>query len=104
VQAVPRAPELALPPDVRKFCEARGVLDYLNLALRLAAQTFELDGDPRMTVETDPETDEESVVIDVSSPVGCDEALEQEHQFTRQWVASVPPDVIGTFCLILNIA
>ena len=104
MQAIPSAAELAFPPDVRKFCEDHGILDYLGLALRLATHTFELDGDPRLTLETDPETDEESVAIDISSQIGCDEALELERQFTRQWVQSVPPDAIGMIRLILNIA
>jgi hypothetical protein len=104
MQAMSNAPDLALPPDVRKFCEDRGIVDYLRLALQLAAQTFQLRSDPLVTIETDPETDEEAVVIDVSSPMGCDEAVERKLQYSRQWVQSVPPDVIGTIRLILSIA
>jgi len=104
VQAIQNVAELAFPPEVRKFCEDRGVLDYLRLALQIAAQTFELHGDPLVTIETDPETDEEAVVIDVSSPLSCDEAVERKLQYTRRWVQSVPPDVIGTIRLILSIA
>jgi hypothetical protein len=103
VQSTPVAPYLAYPPDVRKFCEDRGMVDYLNLALRLASQTFELVGDPRLTLETDPETDEEAVVIDVSSPMSCEEAVERKLEYTRQWVGSIPPDVIGAIRLILSI-
>ena len=104
VQAVSSATELSLPPDVRTFCENRGILDYLGLALRLAVQIFEPTGDPSVTLETDPETDEEAVVIDVSSPMDCHEAVERELRFTRQWVQAVPPDVIGTIRVILDIA
>jgi hypothetical protein len=104
MQAIPSAVELAFPPDVRKFCEDRGILGYLRLALQLATQTFQLHSDPLVTIETDPETDEEAVVIDVSSPMTCDEAVGRKLQYTRQWVQSVPPDVIGTIRLILSIA
>lgn len=104
MQAISNETELALPPDVRRFCESRGILDYLGFALRLAAQTFESTGDPRVTMETDPETGEEAVVIDVSSPMDYHEAVERELRFTRQWVQAVPPDVIGTIRLILDIA
>ena len=100
----PNSLDVMLPPAVRTFCENRGILDYLRLALRLAAQTFELDRDPVVTLETDPETDEESVVIDVSSQLSCDEAVERKLHYTRQWVQSIPPDVIGTIRLILSIA
>jgi hypothetical protein len=104
VQAIPSAAELAFPPDVRRFCEDRGSLEYLRLALRLAAQTFQLHSDPLVTLEADPETDEEAVIIDVWSPMSCDEAVARKLQYTRQWVQSIPPDVIGTIRLILSIA
>jgi len=104
VQAIPTAPELAPPPDVCKFCDDQGILDYLRLALRLAAQTFELNGDPRLTLETDPETDEQSVAIDVWSPMSCEEAVERKLRYTRQWVQSIPPNVIGMIRLIVSIA
>jgi len=100
----PKSLDVALPQDVRTFCENRGLIDHLRLALRLAAQTFELDSEPLVTIETDPETDEEAVVIDVSSPMDCDEAVERKLQYTRQWVQSIPPDVIGMIRLILNIS
>jgi hypothetical protein len=103
VQATSSATELAIPQDVRGFCESRGILDYLGLAVRLAAQTFEPTGEPSVTLETDPETDEEAVVIDVASPMDVHEAVERELLFTRKWVESVPPDVIGTIRVILNI-
>ena len=104
MQAISNAPDLAFPPDVRRFCEDHGIVNHLRLALRLSAQTFQLDGDPRLTLETDPETDEVSVAIDVLSHMDCDEALDHERQFTLQWVQSVPPDVLGMIRLILNIA
>jgi hypothetical protein len=94
---------LVCPPDVREFCDHRGIVNYLHLALRLASQTFDLVGDPRLTLETDPETDEEAVVIDVSSPMSCEEAVERKLEYTRQWVGSIPPDVIGTIRLVLGI-
>lgn len=104
MQATPTGLEFAFPPDVRAFCENRGILEYLNLALRLAAQTFELDGEPRVQIEIDPETDEEAVVIDVSSRMSVDEAVERDLQYTRQWVRAIPSDVIGQIRMILSIA
>lgn len=104
MQAISNAPDLSFSADVRAFCEDHGIIEHLRLALRLATETFELDGDPRLTVETDPETDEESVAIDVLSHMSCDEALDRERQFTLQWVQSVPAPVLGMIRLILNIA
>ncbi len=104
MQAISNAPDLAFPPQVRTFCEDHGIVDHVRLVLRLAAQTFQLDGDPRLTLETDPETDEESVAIDVLSHIDCDEALDRERRFTLQWVQSVPPNVIGMIRLVLSIA
>jgi len=103
VQGITSATELSLPPDVCRFCKDHGILDYLWLALRRAAQKFESTRDPRVTLETDPETDEEAVIIDLSPPMGCHDAVERELQFTRQWVQAVPPDVIGTIRVILDI-
>ena len=44
-------------------------------------------------VEQDPESDDEWIAIDVTVADDVDDVVAQHNEFTRQWVAAVPPDV-----------
>jgi RNA processing factor Prp31 len=59
---------------------------------------------PRVTLETDPETDDESVIIDIAAPMEVDKAVERMREYTRQWVHLAPPNVLGLIRLIPDIA
>lgn len=96
-------PDRRVPPDVTAHCEAHGLSEHLWLALRLAEQTFGPIRHLTAEVETDPETGEPAVVIDVASELGPDEAVVRKRAYTQQWVASVPPDVIGRIRLVLDV-
>jgi hypothetical protein len=94
------ASQPALPPTVLAYCQRHGLTDHLMLALRLAEETFDPVRAVGVVVETDPETDEEAVIIDVSCALGSDEAVAQKREYTRRWVESAPPEVIGRIRLI----
>jgi hypothetical protein len=104
MQATSAQPDLTLPREVTIFCEKRNLLSHLGVALRLAARLFDVSHDPRVTLETDPETDEQSVVIDIAAPMEVDEAVERVREYTRQWVQSAPPDVLGLIRLVPDIS
>lgn len=104
MQATSAQPDLVLSPEVRVFCEKRDLVNYLRVALRLATHLFDPPDKPRVTLETDPETDDESVVIDIAAPMEVDEAVEKMREYTRQWVQSAPPDVLGLIRLVPDIA
>ena len=96
-------PDRTLPPSVISHCEPLGLLEHLRVALRLAEQVFEPVQRISATVEVDPETDESAVVIDVSAALNPDEAAARKRAYAQQWVAAVPPEVIGKIRLVLDI-
>jgi hypothetical protein len=58
----------------------------------------------RVALETDPETDEQSVAIDIAAPMEVNEAVERMREYTRQWVQSAPADVLGLIRLVPDIS
>ena len=104
MQATSTQSDVAVSPEVRAFCEKQDLLSHLRVALRLAIRLFDVRGEPKVTLETDPETDEESVVIDIVAPMEVEAAVETMREYTRQWVQSAPPDVLGLIRLIPDIA
>lgn len=97
------APQQALPAPVLAYCQRHGLVDYLTLALRLAGQTFDPVRGIGVGVEVDPETDEEAVIIDVTLALGSEQAVARKREYTRRWVESVPPEVIGRIRLLLDV-
>ena len=95
--------ERPIPHSVTAYCEIHNLLAYLKVAISLAEATFDPVYNLRIGVEADPETDEEAVIIDVSVTLGVDEAVSRKGEYTRRWVESVPPEVIGRIRLLLDI-
>jgi hypothetical protein len=104
MQATSAQPDLALSPEVMTFCKKRDLLNHLRVALRLATHLFDVSHEPRVAVETDPETDEQSVVIDIAAPMEVDEAVERMREYARQLLLSAPPDVLGMIRLVPDIS
>jgi hypothetical protein len=103
MQATSAELDLVLSPEVSAFCEKRNLLNYLRASLQLATRLFDTTDGPRVSLETDPETNEESVVIDITARMEVDEAVEAMREYTRLWVRSAPPDVLGLIRLIPDI-
>ena len=96
--------ELTLPASVLTFCRKHDLVTHLDFAQQLVSRLFEPVRSLRLTLEPDPETGEEAVVIDVSTDLSPSEALSRKREYTRRWVEAVPPAVIGTIRLVLDIA
>src|SRR5688500_11575093 len=88
--APPADPEL--PPDVAEVCARRGLGGHLPLAVRLAREAFGPASDLRLSVDTDPDTDDRRVVLDVTVDATVDELLRRHRDYTRRWVQAVPAD------------
>lgn len=97
------APNRVLPATVVAFCAQDNLLPHLETALRLADLHFQQPQDVHVTVDTDPETDEQTILIDLTIKMPPDEAVERKRAYTRQWVQAVPVDAIGKIRLLFNI-
>src|SRR4051812_40296423 len=84
------APTRGLSADVVRFGEDHGLMPYLELAIRLAKSTFDHVTNVRVEVDTDPETDEEALVVIISVTAGVDDVVRFKKSYTRQWVDAVP--------------
>ena len=79
-----------VPDEVVQFCEREGALEYLAIAGKLIAKHFPTGKLLDITVEQDPETDDEAIVIELGVPVSVGVLLEQRDGYTRDFVAMVP--------------
>jgi hypothetical protein len=93
-----------LPAPVLTYCDQNRLLEPLQTALRLVERAFGPTAQPRVSLEPDPETDEEYLVIDVATNLPVDEAVGRKQEYTRLWVQAVPPAVIGKIRLVLDIS
>lgn len=81
-----------LPQAVLQFCAANGLLPHVRTAMRLAEEAFAPIDRLQVSLEADPETDQQVVVIDVSLVNRVGLAREQKKNYTRRWVESAPPE------------
>jgi len=82
------SPPVTIPEDVAQFCGARGIIDDLHLAIRLADVVFAPVERWQVAIEPDPETDDECVVIDLWASMSVESAVERNHDLARRWVAA----------------
>lgn len=94
---------IQLSPEVLRFCEAHHIRPQLETAVRIASEVFTLAGPLDVCLEEDPETGEETVVIDVTTSATADQALVQKSTYTRRWVESAPPDLRERIRLLMNV-
>jgi hypothetical protein len=87
---VTAALDRTLSPAVAAFCAREGLLEHLRRAMALADSCFGPSA-LAVEVETDPETDEEALVITAVLPMPADEVLGRKREYTRRWVESAPP-------------
>jgi len=81
-----------VPDSVHQFCASHGLLPHLMTALRLVEKTFSPIHCLQVSVEVDPETDEEAIVIDLALESRVSQARDQKRVYTRRWVESAPPE------------
>lgn len=91
----------AIPDEVVRYCQSRGLLPHLETALRLADECFQPIHRLAVSVEPDPEVqDEEKVVIDIWLTMSVDEAVGHQSAYNRRWVDLAPPEAINQIVLI----
>ena len=96
----PTVAPYTIPEEVARYCAANQLTPYLKTALRLAEEVFAPIQRIEVVLEPDPEVDEEYVVIDVWLDLPVDETITRKQLYTRRWVASIPPSVIGRIQLL----
>jgi hypothetical protein len=96
--------ELQIPPEVAQFCTANGITGDLRLALQLANEIFAPIDRTRLSLEVDPETDEETVAIDIFVPLDVDEALRRERAYSIRWVTAATPAARGLIRMLCNLS
>ena len=89
----PVAAPHVLPEEVSQYCAAHQLTPYLETALRLAEEAFAPVKRLKTTLETDPETGEEYLVIEVVMADRGDRVLDQKKRYTRAWVQAAPHDI-----------
>jgi hypothetical protein len=92
-----------LPPDVRIFCDKRGIGGYLEHAIALAQRSFSAVESLVAEMEQDPETGDEWVVVRIAVPLSEEEVAEARKHYSAEWVATVPWPERHLICLSCQI-
>jgi hypothetical protein len=85
--------EHAVPEDVIEFASRRQLLPHLERAIRLAETAFHPVHRMTFEVETDPETGEQWVAVDVTVDTDGEDVLRRDWAYALEWVKTTPPDV-----------
>jgi len=91
-QVLPISPELA---PVVPFCERHGILSHAQTAVDLVKQFFPPPAALAVRLETDPDTDEESLVIHVTIQDEVDHFVDMFDRCKSQWVQSIPSQALA---------
>ena len=93
----------AIPDEVVRYCQSHGLLPYLETALRLVDECFQPIQRLELSVEPDPEVeDEAAVIIDIRVAMTVDEVLKRREMYARRLVDAVPPAVTWEIVLVCN--
>ena len=77
--------------EAARFCDRNHLRATLEGAVRLAAESFHPLDELKVELESDPETGEEYLVIDVVARGTLDSVLEQHQRYTERRVAQRRP-------------
>ena len=91
-------------PTVRQFCQERKLAPHVPLILRLIDEYFDLAAAPRLSVEDDPEIDEQRLEVTIVARGGPDEVLRDYQRFTRELLTAFPPDALDAVRVSLDVA
>lgn len=69
----------------------------------LAESAFHPVLDLNVELETDPETDEKGLVVEVRVSMAIQEVLRRKRAYTRQWIDAAPADVRSRIRLFYDI-
>jgi hypothetical protein len=85
--------EHEIPVDVLEYCEQHGLLPHLHEAISLAESHFSPIKPVRVVLETDPESDEQRVMVESTVNLSPQQTVERYRALIGQWIALVPSDL-----------
>ena len=78
--------DIVIPQDVQEFCTSHGLAGDLQTSVTLAREVFAPSSRVVVTLEGDPETGEEYIVVQVDVTMAVDEALRRNRGYTSRWI------------------
>ena len=95
---------LAIPDNIVKFCEERGLLSDLHQAIRIAEEAYAPATNWMIELEPDPEVEnEEYVVIDVTTTGDVEEILKKNDEFARRFTRSASTEATWRIRVLWNV-
>lgn len=89
--------------SVQRFCAAHNLMVTLESALRLTESVFASVDPFRVDVETDPETEEQTIAIEIAVKKGIEDAAARKREYTRQSVEQSSPRARGEIRLVYDL-
>jgi hypothetical protein len=81
-----------LPSVVVRHCQQWGILPQLHSAILLAQQIYKPVAAISARIQTDPDSDEQRIIVDVPVDGEVDSVLAREDEFGKQWTRTVRDD------------
>lgn len=106
VAVIKAAPSLldSASREVKAFVGSRNLKSEIGRTIRLIYDYFPPGIVISLDVETDPEAEEECLVVDVKTWGGADVALRAYNGFVKEWVVAVPPAVRDAVRVTFNLS
>jgi hypothetical protein len=79
-------------PDVHAYCASHGLSEAIETACALAHSSLHLHGDITLTLETDPELNEQNITIRFAVQGSQEQILDARRHFIRQLVTQIPQE------------
>jgi len=91
------------PNAVQTFCLNRGILTQVQTAVELVKKHFPNLEALEIRPERDPETDGESIVLDLAVRDDVHTFLEAFDRCKEAWVTAIPAPALSSICLIYSL-
>lgn len=96
-----RHEEPASSGRLTEFCQRLRLSDSIDLACRLARETFKLDGPITVDYKTDPETFDEWASVSVTAKGEIEAIADAYDAYTSEWLRQAPEHARGKVRLSL---
>jgi len=90
--------------QVHAFCDSHKLTWYAKVGVELAKSCFPEGSKLALRIDKDPESEEESLVIDMAVKSGTANVLQYYNRFVDQWVTVAPPNATSRINLTLHFA
>jgi len=97
------AKHAADPAAVFSFCSRRAILAQVQTAVELVIKHFPSLERLEIRLERDPETEGESLVLDLGVRDEVDSFLENYNRCKEAWVAAIPGPALSWICLVYSL-